>query len=129
MLVTKQLQGLSPANAAALDRTAKKKLAFREKNGVDVVAKQKLAFREACQKGVGPCMHRCLVAIWRISQKASLLFYNINGDHMACASGCNGPFFLVLAGGGREGHCDHVGALTCLIYDARTRPMVVDSMD
>jgi hypothetical protein len=48
-------------------------------------------------------------------------------------SGCSGPFFLVLslAGGGREGHCEqHVGALTPgLIYDASTRPVVIDSMD
>jgi hypothetical protein len=77
---------------------------------------------------LGPC--RCLVTIRRIAQKASLLFYNINGDHMACP-GCNewAVFPRSFAGGGREGHCDHVSALTCLIYDARTRPMVVDSMD
>ena len=43
---------------------------------------------------LSPC--RCLVTIRRISQKASLPFFNINGDHMACP-GCNGPFFLVLS--------------------------------
>jgi hypothetical protein len=33
------------------------------------------------------------------------------------------------AWGGREGHyCEHVGALTPVIYDASTRPVVVDSL-
>jgi hypothetical protein len=29
---------------------------------------------------------------------------------------------------GRKGHCEHVGALVSVIYNASTRPMVIDSM-
>jgi hypothetical protein len=50
--------------------------------------------REAKGLTLVPC--RCLVTNCQVSQKASLLFYNINEDHMAC-SGCNGPFVLVLS--------------------------------
>jgi hypothetical protein len=47
------------------------------------------------------------------------------------SSGCSGRIFLVLSLVGwssREGHCEHVGALKPVIYDANTRPMVVDSI-
>jgi hypothetical protein len=39
-------------------------------------------------------------------------------------------FFLVLSLGvvGREGHCEHVGALTPVIYNASTRAVAIDSM-
>jgi hypothetical protein len=77
-----------------------------------------------------PC--RCLTPNCQVSQKRPVCFSTIStGTIWHARAVINGPFFLVLslAGGGREGHCDHVGALACLIYDASARPMVVDSMD
>jgi hypothetical protein len=56
-----------------------------------------------------------------ICLKASLLCYNINGDHMA-SSGCSGPIFLVvsLEVVGRD-TVMHVGALVPVIYMTRAR--------
>jgi hypothetical protein len=61
----------------------------------------------------------CLVATWRICLKASLLL----GRYQREPHGFLGLFWTnfprSFAWGGREGHCEHVGALPCLIYDAR----------
>jgi hypothetical protein len=43
----------------------------------------------------------------------------------------NGPNFLIphsFAGGGREGHCEHVGTLMPVVSHVSTRAMVVDGM-
>jgi hypothetical protein len=46
------------------------------------------------------------------------------------SSGFSGPFFLVLSLGVVErGTGSTLAALVPVIYDARTRPMVIDSMD
>jgi hypothetical protein len=48
------------------------------------------------------------------------------------SSGCSGPFFLVLSLGVVErdtGTGSTLAALVPVVYDARTRPLVIDSMD
>jgi hypothetical protein len=71
---------------------------------------------------------RCLRPIWsNPSGQFAILCKYQRGPH-----GMLGLQWAVFphsfAGGGREGHCEHVGALVPIIYDASTRPMVVDSI-
>jgi hypothetical protein len=75
---------------------------------------------------LSPC--RCLTPIRRISQKASLLLLQCQREPHGIPRLFWTDFPRSFAWGGREGHCEHVGALTCLIYDASTRTMVVDSI-
>jgi hypothetical protein len=64
----------------------------------------------------------CLVTIWYIFPKDTVCFAQV----------CSRLYWAKLphsfAGGGRKGYYEHVGALVSVIYNASTRPMVIDSM-
>ena len=68
------------------------------------------------------------MTIWRIYQKASLLLLQYQREPHGILGLFWTDFPRSFAWGGREGHCEHVGALAPVIYDASTRPMVVDIM-
>jgi hypothetical protein len=63
-----------------------------------------------------------------VSQKASLLCANTNGNHMA-SSGCSGPIFFVFSPGvvGRDTGST-LAALVPVVYDASTRAVVIEQV-
>jgi hypothetical protein len=79
-------------------------------------------------EGVNP--RTCLVTIWSypFSQFAILRKYHWGLYGMRGLLWTDFPRYRYFAGGGREGHCEHVGALVPVINNASTRAMVIDSM-
>jgi hypothetical protein len=75
---------------------------------------------------VSPCT--CLTPIWHISPKDQFALRKYQRGLCGVIRLYWAKLPHSFAEGGREGHCEHVGALVSVIYNASTRPMVIDSM-